>query len=116
MAAKNTEEKGEEKVKMTLIKEFNEFLREYKILALAIAFVMGVAITALVQSLVDNMIMPVITAFLPAGSWRTATLNLGPISLGWGAFLGALINFVVIAFVIFMVAKFAMKEAKVTKK
>ena len=101
---------------MKIIKEFMEFLKEYKIIALAIAFVIGVAATALIKSLVDNVIMPVITPFIPGGAWKTATFAIGPIVIGWGPFLGELINFVIIAFVVFMIAKIVMKEAKVSKR
>ncbi|MCW1309566.1 MAG: MscL family protein, partial [Candidatus Nanoarchaeia archaeon] len=78
---------------MSIIKEFMDFLKEYNVVALAIAFIMGAACTSLVKSLVDNIIMPVITPFIPGGAWKTATLNLGPIVIGWGAFVGELINF-----------------------
>ncbi|MEM5798233.1 MAG: MscL family protein [Candidatus Aenigmatarchaeota archaeon] len=101
---------------MSMFKEFMEFLREYKVVALAVAFIMGVAATTLVKSLVDNIIMPVITPFIPGGAWKTATLTLGPIVIGWGAFLGDLLNFIIIAFVVFLIAKKVMKEEKVTKK
>ncbi|MFH1072530.1 MAG: MscL family protein [Nanoarchaeota archaeon] len=101
---------------MGFMKEFKDFLTEYKILALAIAFIMGVAATALIQSLVNNVVMPVITPFIPGGAWQTATFTLGPIVVGWGAFLGAVINFVIIALVVFIMAKKLMKEEKVTKK
>ena len=99
-----------------LMREFKEFLNEYKVMGLAVAFIIGVAATALVQSLVNNIIMPIITPFIPGGAWQTATFTLGPIVIGWGAFVGAVINFVVIAFVVFMIAKKVMKEEKVTKK
>jgi len=70
----------------------------------------------LVQSLVNNIIMPIITPFIPGGAWQTATFKLGPIVFGWGSFLGAVINFIVIAFVVFLIAKYAFKEPKVAKK
>lgn len=101
---------------MGMLSEFMEFLKEYKVVALAIAFIMGVAATSLIKSLVDNIIMPIITAFIPGGAWKTATFSLGPIVIGWGAFLGELINFLIIAFVVFLIAKIVMKEAKVAKK
>ena len=101
---------------MSFIKEFMDFLYEYKIIGLAIAFIMGVAATQLIKSLVDNIIMPVITAFLPGGAWKTATFAIGPIVIGWGPFLGDLINFVIIALVIFFIAKKILKEEKVEKK
>jgi len=99
-----------------VMKEFLEFLREYKVVALAVAFIMGVASTSLVKSLVDNIIMPIITPFIPSGAWESATFTLGPIVLRWGSFLGELINFVILALVVFMIAKKIMKEEKVTKK
>ena len=101
---------------MSVIKEFKEFLQEYKVIGLAVAFIIGVALTTLVQSLVNNIVMPVVTAFIPGGGWQTATLKLGPIVLGWGAFLGAVINFVIVAFVVFIIAKKVLNEEKVSKK
>jgi large conductance mechanosensitive channel len=101
---------------MKLLEEFREFLMEYKVIGLAVAFIMGVAATNLVQSLVNNIIMPIVTAFIPNGDWQNATLQIGPILLKWGAFLSALINFVILAFVVFMIAKIVLKEEKVTKK
>lgn len=101
---------------MGLMKEFGEFIKEYKVLPLAVAFIIGVAATALVQSLVNNVIMPIVTPFIPGGAWQEATFALGPIVIAWGAFVGALINFIIIAFVVFLIAKKVMKEEKVTKK
>jgi large conductance mechanosensitive channel len=99
-----------------LSKEFVEFLKEYKIVGLAIAFVMGVAATTLVKSFVDNIVMPLITPFIPGGAWKTATFAAGPFVIGWGSFLSDLIYFVIIAMVVFMVAKRFFKEEKVSKK
>lgn len=98
-----------------MIKEFLDFLKEYKVVSLAIAFVMGAAATSLVKSLVDNIIMPLITPFISNGSWKTATFSIGPVVIGWGAFLGEFINFAVIAFVVFMIAKKLMKQEKIEK-
>jgi large conductance mechanosensitive channel len=99
-----------------LAKEFRDFLKEYKIVGLAIAFIMGVAATALIKSLVENIVMPIITPFIPGGAWKEAVFSLGPIVIKWGAFLGELINFIIIALVVFMIAKFILKEEKVAKK
>jgi large conductance mechanosensitive channel len=65
---------------------------------------------------VDNVITPIITPFIPGGAWRTATVDLGPIVISWGAFLGELINFIIIAFVVFIIAKKVLKEEKVEKR
>ena len=101
---------------MGVLSDFKDFLYEYKVIPLAIAFIMGIASTALIKSLVDNIVMPIITPFVPGGAWETATVSLGPVVLKWGAFLGELINFIIIAFVVFIIAKKVLKEEKVTKK
>jgi len=101
---------------MGLVQEFKEFLAEYKVVGLAVAFIMGAAVTDLVKSLVNNVIMPVVTFFIPGGEWQAATFALGPIVVGWGAFLAALINFLIIALVVFMIAKAVLKEEKVSRK
>lgn len=97
-------------------KEFMDFLNEYKVVGLAIAFIIGIAATTLIKSLVDNIIMPIITPMIPGGAWKSATLVLGPIVLGIGAFVGDLINFIILALVVFLIAKMILKEEKVSKK
>jgi large conductance mechanosensitive channel len=99
-----------------IMREFFEFLKEYKVVALAVGFVMGIASTALVKSLVDNIIMPLVNPLVPAGGWQDAILHIWKFEIKWGAFVGELINFMIIAFVIFLIAKFIMREEKVTKK
>lgn len=101
---------------MGVISEFKEFLKEYKIIALAIALIIGLAATALIKALVDDIIMPVISPFIPGGAWREAVVTIGPIVMKLGAFIGELINFIIIALVIFLMAKFILKEEKVVKK
>ena len=101
---------------MQILREFREFLYEYKIIGLAIAFIIGAALTSLVQSLVNNLVMPLLTPFIPNGEWQKATFSIGPIVIGWGPFLAAILNFVIIAFVVFLIAKYALKEEKVAKK
>lgn len=94
---------------MGIIQEFKDFLNEYKVMGVAVAFIMAAAVTALVQSLVKDIIMPVISPFM-SGGWETATFTIGPIVLRWGSFLSALVNFVILAFVIFLIAKLVMKK------
>ncbi len=101
---------------LQVVREFKDFLKEYKIIGLAIAFIMGAAATDLVKSLVNNVIMPIITPFIPGGAWQTATFNIGPIVISWGAFLSALIYFLILAFVVFLIAKYFFREEKVSKK
>ncbi|MEM2843175.1 MAG: MscL family protein [Candidatus Bathyarchaeia archaeon] len=91
--------------------EFMAFLNEYKIIGLAIAFIIGGAAGALVSALVSDMLMPVITFFIPGGAWRTTTLTIGPIVLGIGDFIGKLVDFLIIALVVY----FLMKQLTKTK-
>jgi len=114
--SKTLERVEQHKQKAKLLKEFKEFLKEYKVVGLAIGFVMGIASTALVKSLVDNVIMPLISPLVPAGKWEEAVLTIWKFNMKWGAFVSELINFLIIAFVVFLIAKFIMKEEKVGKK
>ena len=99
-----------------ILVEFRDFLREYKVIGLAIALIIGLAANTLVKSLVNDIIMPIVTFFIPGGAWRTATVHIGPIVLGLGAFVGEIVNFIVVAFVVFLIAKMLLKEDKVSKK
>ena len=101
---------------MGFTQEFMEFLKEYKVVGLAVAFIMATASTSLVKSFVEDIIMPVITPFIPGGEWKEATLSIGPIVLSWGSFLSQVINFVILALVVFVIAKKLLKEEKVVKK
>ena len=66
---------------------------------------MGGAVSKLVSALVADIIMPIITPFIPGGNWRTVFVNLGPIALAVGDFAGALLDFLIIALVIFVIMK-----------
>jgi large conductance mechanosensitive channel len=97
---------------MGLFRDFRIFLKEYNVLSLAIALIIGLAATTLVNSLVNNIIMPIISPLIPGGDWQSSTLILGPVILGWGPLLAALINFLIIAIVVFFIARYALKEEK----
>ncbi|NHJ12712.1 MAG: hypothetical protein EAX95_03510 [Candidatus Thorarchaeota archaeon] len=85
------------------INEFTTFLSKYKVLGLAVAFILGIYLGLLVQALVGDLIMPVVTIFLPDISWTE--IALGPFQVGH--FAGELLTFVIIAFVVFLLVKFA---------
>jgi len=109
-----------------LWKEFMDFLSKYKVMGLAVAFIMGVYLGALVQSLVKNLIMPIIGLAIPGlGNMSTFKIAVPPTTLdsqgnpidptytgqlfGVGDFLVALITFVIVAFVIFIIVKVTKK-------
>ena len=99
-----------------MLKEFMEFLKQYGVIGLAIAVIIGGKLNALVGATVDGILMPVITFFIPGGAWRTATLDLGPLHFLFGPFIGAAIDFLVVAWMVFMFAKKVLKEEKVGKR
>lgn len=92
--------------------EFMKFLKEYSVIGLAIGFIIGSKAGELVKAIVDGMVMPLVGLLLPSGDWEKMTL--GPMAIGM--VLAALINFIIIAFLVFIFAKKVLKEESVTKK
>jgi len=82
-----------------MIGEFKAFLLKHGVIALAVA------------AIVADLIMPIVGAFTPSGNWRTATVSIGAVKLGLGDFLGAVLDFAIIAFVVFMIVKALVREA-----
>lgn len=93
-----------------MIGEFKAFLLKHGVVALAVAVVIGGAVQKLVAAIVADLIMPIVGAFTPNGEWRTATLRIGAVKFGVGDFLGAMLDFVIIAFVVFIIVKTLVKE------
>ena len=86
--------------------EFLDFVSKYKVLGLAVAFVIGLYLGALVQALVKDFIMPLIGLAIP-GLTNLATYSTSVMkqSFGIGDFLVALITFIIVAFVVFLIVK-----------
>jgi large conductance mechanosensitive channel len=99
-----------------MMKEFIAFLKQYGVIGLAIAVIIGGKLNDLVKAAVDGILMPVVTAYLPAGDWRTAVFNVGKIKFVFGPFLGAMIDFLIVAFLVVWMSKKFLKEEVVTKK
>jgi large conductance mechanosensitive channel len=92
-------------VKKTFNEEFMDFLNKYGVIGLAIAFIIGGAAGRLITALVADLLMPVIAVLIPGGEWRTTTFMVGPIKFLLGDFAGALIDFIIIALVVFLLSK-----------
>ena len=92
-------------------REFKAFLLKENVLSLALAVVIGAALAKVVSALVADFIMPIVTYAVPGGDWRTWTLNAGPIRFGVGDFLGVLIDFLIIGFVVWRISKAFIKPA-----
>ena len=88
-----------------MFKEFAKFLKEYKVVSLAVAFIMGEASSSLVGSLVNDVVLPLFAPLMAAESWKDAALHLGPVRIQYGTVLADAINFVLVAFLIFIIAR-----------
>jgi large conductance mechanosensitive channel len=92
--------------------QFKDFISRAGVLGLAIGFIMGTYIGKVVSALVQDIIMPVPGALIPGGDWRKAVVSI-PVGNGMnfavGDFVGVIIDFLIVAVVIFVIAKYAGK-------
>ncbi|MGH7741195.1 MAG: large conductance mechanosensitive channel protein MscL [Candidatus Eiseniibacteriota bacterium] len=101
-----------------MIKEFKNFLLETNALALAVGVIIGGAVGKVVSSLVSDILMPIIGIAIPGGEWRTLKLVLTskpdgtPLNaITYGAFIGAVVDFTIIALCVFLITKALLKPA-----
>lgn len=104
-----------------MVKDFVAFLTKTNALALAIGVIIGAATQKVVTAIVDDLLMPVVGLIMPAGDWRDAQIVLsqsapdaaGKITINalkYGHIVGSLIDFVIIAFVVYMITKMLMPK------
>ena len=105
-----------------MLQEFKEFLLKTNALALAIGVIIGVALGNVVNSLVNDIIMPPIGAVLGGVDFSSLVIKLKDatvdaagkpvpeVDIRWGAFINLVIAFIVVAFVVFMIARTVIKE------
>jgi large conductance mechanosensitive channel len=102
-------------------REFREFLLKQNALALAVGVIIGGAVGKVVTSIVADLLMPVVGLGLPGGNWRewkyVLSQSVGPDgkdvvnSINYGAFFGTLVDFVIVAFVVFLIVKQFLKPS-----
>src|SRR5688572_24007896 len=99
-----------------MFREFKEFLLKTNALALAIGIIIGGAVGKVVSSVVSDLLMPVVGLALPGGAWREVQIPLVTASDGkvmsaisLGSFLGTVVDFVIIGFVVFMITRYLVK-------
>lgn len=102
------------------IEEFKAFISRGSVVDLAVGMIIGAAFTAIVSSLVNDVIMPlisIITGGISFDQWNIALTSNpeGPV-LALGTFIAAVLNFIIVAFVIFLVIKAINKFSEKTKK
>jgi large conductance mechanosensitive channel len=100
-----------------MLQDFRDFLFKQNALALAVGVIIGAAIGRVVQSVVADLLMPVIGLAMPGGDWRSARIVLSetvgkdgqPVvsAVNYGTFIGTVIDFAIVAFVVFMILRIA---------
>ena len=95
-----------------VLKEFKEFINRGSVMDLAVGMIIGAAFTAIVTSLVNDVVMPVVSMIIGGYDFTDLKLTIPayiegiePATINYGNFLQAAINFLVIAFVIFLMVR-----------
>ena len=88
-----------------MLKEFKEFIARGNLVELAVAVVLGLAFNGVVQSLVADVFTPLIAAIFGQPNFYAITISVGDGQIFIGSFLNAVISFVIVAFVLFLVIK-----------
>jgi large conductance mechanosensitive channel len=104
-----------------MLAEFRGFLTKTNALALAVGVIIGAAVGNIVSALSADILMPVIGLFLPGGGWREAKIvlssstdaagNVTENAILYGHFLGVLLDFLIISFVLFLIVRTLIKPA-----
>ena len=100
-----------------MVGEFREFLTKSNAFALAVGVVIGAATTKLVTAVADDVLMPIIGTLLPGGQWRNAKLIIkDQNAILYGHLLGAVLDFLIIAWIVFLMTKWFLRPPKVESR
>lgn len=97
------------KEEQAMLKEFKEFISRGDVMDLAVGVIIGSAFTAIVNSLVTNLINPLIGLFIGRIDLSNLVLKVGDATFKYGKFINAIINFLIIAFIVFLLMKMVNK-------
>ena len=90
---------------MSMIKEFKEFAIKGSLIDMAVGIIIGAAVGKMVSTLVENILMPIIGVLMGGVNFQDLSIKVGDAAIGYGAFIQSMIDFVIVAFVIFMILK-----------
>ncbi len=90
---------------MGMISEFKEFAMKGSMVDMAVGIIIGAATGKVVSALVDSVIMPIVGVLMGGVDFSNLSIKVGEAAIGYGAFIQAIIDFVIIAFVIFMLLR-----------
>ena len=96
-----------------MLKEFKTFIMRGNVLDLAVAVIIAGAFGKIITSLVNDIIMPIVGLLLGGINFDELTTTIGSVVINWGAFLQATVDFIIVAFIVFLIVKAAnnMKKA-----
>ena len=94
-----------------VLKEFKEFAMRGNVIDLAVGVIIGGAFGKIVDSLVNDLLMPIVGIFLGGIDFSKLSSTIGGAEIKWGSFVQAIVNFIIIAFVIFLMVR-AMNRLK----
>ncbi len=90
---------------MSMMSEFKAFAMRGNVMDLAVGIIIGAAFGKIVSSLVDNILMPIIGILMQGVKFDALLIKVGEAEIKYGMFIGAVMDFIIIAFVIFMLIK-----------
>lgn len=99
-----------------MLKEFKEFLLKGNLIEIAVGLILALAFLAVVQSLVGDIITPIIAAIGGQPNFDSLVLDIGDGEIRYGAFLNTIISFVIIGFVLFLIVKAVDRAVAVAKR
>ena len=88
-----------------MLKEFKEFISKGNLVEIAVGLILALAFAGLVASFTENLINPIIGAIFGQPNFDSLVIDIGDAQLRYGAFLTTLLNFLIVAFVLFLVVK-----------
>ncbi len=88
-----------------IVGEFKEFISQGSVLDMAVGIIIGAAFTAIVTSLVENIVMPIIGIIIGGLDFSALAVTVGSAEIQYGLFIQAVINFLLIALVIFLLVR-----------
>ena len=95
-----------------MFKEFKEFVMRGNVLDLAIGVIIGGAFGKIIASLVNDMLMPIIGLMMGGVNFSELSITVGAAVIKWGAFVQTILDFIIVASVIFIIVKTANKMKK----
>ena len=99
-----------------MVKEFKEFISRGNVVDLAVGVIIGGAFGKIVSSLVDNIIMPLVGMIIGGIDFSNLSVKIGSAKLEYGLFIQNVVDFIIVAFCIFMFVKAINKLTKKAKK